>query len=261
MALGAQASLIIRPIISAALAVIILLPSLLLMLHPSLAVAIILTITASFLMLPRAITFPTQVSYAVATAAATLVAITFSSPDAEANVWVLGIPSALLMIRPWVAVFLYLVLIGLGTFFGLTLVTMGIWILICAITSVIVYHAACWLIARFITPVSSHISVVGRLVSIYMLYLLLSTTWFSIAYWSIQNNHESAFTSTGGNIQFLDFWLYAGLLNTAGEPIFLTPASQIARVATFAEMVVSYGFTAIYLAVVLSKILEARSSS
>jgi hypothetical protein len=91
--------------------------------------------------------------------------------------------------------------------------------------------------------------------------LAISTLWFALVYWSIQQRDSLAFSSTGDDaLEFAAFVLYAGMINVSGELVYLAPNSIAARATSLAEMIYSYAFTVIYFAVVLKRLVDHATS-
>jgi len=190
-------------------------------------------------------------------AASMLVIKVFFDSGPSENYWIISLPATIVLCRPYMGSAVLLIAMSTIYFINGGLGHAIIAVIVAVTSAYLGQVAAKKIISILVDPVQDIWRLIYRLTAIFIVAYFSSSTWFSIGHWAIQNADKSAYTISGDStLEVIDFILFSFTLNASGEPIFVSPISIWARSWTLFEIVYSYAFSAIYFAIVVTKLLE-----
>lgn len=212
-----------------------------------------------FMVIPLNETIGRRLGFSVGASVSILTLAVFLPSHSVPQLWVLSLPSALVFIRPYLGGAALFAIIAIGISLE-TDVSAILWHLCAALMiSGIAFALVTSTVDHLHRPIRSYTETIISLVIIYVIILIVMMLWFGTVFVAIQNASPDAFqTNPESSVTFIDLIIYAGIIYTSGEPVYLAPVSIAARVATLAEMIVSLGVSTIYFAVVISKLLDSK---
>ncbi|MFZ4745861.1 MAG: hypothetical protein ACOYLK_03075 [Sphingomonas sp.] len=221
-----------------------------------------LSLALAFIAVPFEATLATRIGFSVGASISILALVVTMPAQSGAHLWALALPGALVFVRP---------VMGTATLFAVAAMAIyleanpGI-VVVYALGALVVSKIANVLVTKVLSylhePISTYKDNIAQLITIYLVCFFIITIWFTFAYAAILSVSPDAFTSqSGSEVTIADVALYAGIINASGEPVYLTPISLQARAATLAEMMISFSFTAIYFALVVSRLIDRNNKA
>lgn len=250
----------LAPIASAVFA-LLLTPPLLLAFSIKEVIGILVALGVSMLLIAKDRPIEEKMGFLASAVTAILVlSMVSSGPSGYAQPWVFAIPAAMVFVRPWLAILLTLTTLALTSAAKVPVDEALRWLFVSGCVSALVYWSMRLTVERLTSPIRSHITILMQLILIFLLYFVISTSWFALLFSGINTMNPGSFTSANEvEPTSLDFFIFSGMINTSGAVVHLSPAAPSARLAVLAEMVISFAFMGIYFAIAVANLMDSRA--